>query len=90
MQGVTEEELDSMRLYLQRQHAFGSDRFRRPSKPNCSGGRDQRKSAGQENQSVWGEVHTDPGFCRLVHSEHGRIQTAMNEDQSPIVRSAKV
>ena len=28
MQGVAEEELDSMRLYLQRQHACGSDRFR--------------------------------------------------------------
>ena len=28
MQDVAEEELDSIRLYLQRQHAFGSDRFR--------------------------------------------------------------
>ena len=28
LQGVAEEELDSIRLYLQRQHAFGSDRFR--------------------------------------------------------------
>ena len=28
MQDVTDEELDGIRLYLQRQHAFGSDRFR--------------------------------------------------------------
>lgn len=28
MQGIAEEELDRIRLYLQRQHAFGSDRFR--------------------------------------------------------------
>jgi putative transposase len=28
MQGVADEDLDSIRLYLQRQHAFGSDRFR--------------------------------------------------------------
>ncbi len=63
MQGVAEEELDSMRLYPQRQHAFGSDRFREAIEAQL-----QRRAGPakigrpRKPERGGGEVHTDPCF----------------------------